>query len=244
MPLFTELLGRQEKQVTLKMEEIRQSLNFQAAELSRVTAELSKLNALVIEVKSLREECIIKDKQISSLEKRVDELEQYTRKNNMVISGLKIKPRSYARAATSDPFPLGSEESVEKQVISFLSSKEIYIAESDIEACHPIPRRENEDDNTTKTPGPPNIIVRFVNRKKKIETLKQGKKLKGSDVYINDHLTKRNADIAKRARKLRYDKKIQATWISNCKVFIKTNGTPEEAKTELVSELANLDKYG
>lgn len=31
----------------------------------------------------------------------------------------------------------------------------------------------------------------------KRDILKQGKKLKGSDVYINEHLTKKNADIAR-----------------------------------------------
>ena len=53
------------------------------------------------------------------------------------------------------------------------------------------------------------VILRFVNRKHKLELLKQGKKLKGTNVYMNDHLTKRNAEIAKKARDLRKEKKIQ-----------------------------------
>ena len=47
-----------------------------------------------------------------------------------------------------------------------------------------------------------NIIVRFVNKKSKIEVLKNVRKLKGSNVYINEHLTKKNGEIAQKVRLL------------------------------------------
>uniref|UniRef100_A0A1A8B8A2 Uncharacterized protein n=1 Tax=Nothobranchius furzeri TaxID=105023 RepID=A0A1A8B8A2_NOTFU len=49
------------------------------------------------EVKQLRLQNTEKDRQIMDLERRVDELEQYTRTNDVVISGIKIKPRLYER---------------------------------------------------------------------------------------------------------------------------------------------------
>ena len=87
------------------------------------------------------------------------------------------------------------------------------------------------------------LYCRFVNRKLKIALLKQGRKLKGINVYINKHLIKHNADIAKPARYLKKQKKIQHTWTSNCKIFIKLNGTPEEAKVLMVKTINDLDKY-
>lgn len=72
-------------------------------------------------------------------------------------------------------------ESTEKQVVRYMQSKGITMAIQDIETCHPLPRK----DKNLK----PAIIIRFANRKHKKEVLKQGKKLKGSDVYINEHLT-------------------------------------------------------
>ena len=66
--------------------------------------------------------------------------------------------------------------------------------------------------------------------------------LKGTDVYINEHLTKTNADIAKKARYLRRMKKIQSTWTRNCKIFIKLNGSPEEAKALMVRNIEKLEK--
>lgn len=36
------------------------------------------------------------------MQSRVAELEQYTRLNDVIVTGLRIKPRSYARAVTAD----------------------------------------------------------------------------------------------------------------------------------------------
>lgn len=77
----------------------------------------------------------------------------------------------------------------------------------------------------------------------KNDLLRQTKKLKGTEVYVNEHLTKKNADIARQARALRKQKKIQATWTRNCKVFIKLNGSPEEAKTMMIRELSDLERF-
>ena len=123
----------------------------------------------------------------------------------------------------------------EEQVASFLLSKGIKLDCDTVEACHPLPRRGNNDK--------PAIIMQFYNRKHKSPLLKQGRLLKGSGVFINEHLTKKNADIAMKARFLRNQKKIQSTWTTNCKVFIKLNGTPEEAKVLVVRDITELDKY-
>lgn len=73
--------------------------------------------------------------------------------------------------------------------------------------------------------------------------LKQGCKLKGTDVFMNEQLTRKNADIAKKARILKKQHKIQHTWVTNFKIFIKLNGTPEEAKVLVVRNIVELDKY-
>ena len=45
------------------------------------------------------------------------------------------------------------------------------------------------------------ILLKCSNRKAKLDVIKNAKKLKGSNVYINEHLTKRNSDLALKARK-------------------------------------------
>ena len=124
---------------------------------------------------------------------------------------------------------------VKLQVTAFLNSKGIEIDSDNIEACHPLPRRIKTDK--------PAIIIRFANRKHKTELLKQGRRLKGSDVYMNEHLTKINAEIARKARFLRKQQKIQSTWTANCRIFIKLNGSPEQAKVLIIRDLEELEKY-
>lgn len=124
--------------------------------------------------------------------------------------------------------------SVEHQVAAFLHFKGIALGVGNIEACHPLPRRNVND--------PPAVIMRFVHRKK-MELLQQRKKVKGSNVFLNDHLTRKNAEIARKARLLRKQNKIQNTWVSSCKIFIKLNGAPELAKVLVVRTLEELNKY-
>ena len=62
-------------------------------------------------------------------------------------------------------------------------------------------------------------------------------------MYVNKHLTKKNADIARRAHFLRKQNKIQSTWTANCKVFIKLNGSPEQTKVLVIRESAELDRF-
>lgn len=61
--------------------------------------------------------------------------------------------------------------------------------------CHTLP-------NTTDKHKPV-IVVRFISRKVRNGVIMQAEKLKGSKVYINEHLTKRNGIIAREARLLK-----------------------------------------
>lgn len=196
------------------------------------------------EIQMLKRQSLEKDRKIAILETRVADLEQYTRINDVVISGLRTKHWNYARVAAVDGHIAAGmsevseeeKESLEQQVICFLDSKGIHVDSGDIEACHTLPSK-----NKMATPL---VIIWFTNRKKKSALLRQGRKLKGTEVYINEHLTKKNADIARKARKLRKQNKIQVTWARNGKIFIKLHGsTPEAAKVLLISDITELDKF-
>lgn len=222
-----------------ELEEIRKSLNFMTDELSKVAKQQAMLLDLMEEVKLLKNLVKEKDKRIEGLEKRIDDLEQYSRMEDVIISGLETKHRTYAStvARNKDGEVALPEDllTLEKQVIQFFESKDMVMRSDNIAACYTLPRKNSVMKST--------IVVRFVNRKHKTELLRQAKKLKGSGVYLNEHLTKKNADIARRARSLRTQNKIQATWTRNCNVMIPLNGTPEEAKVHIIRELKELDQY-
>lgn len=227
-----------------EVEEIKKSLDYLSAEISTVAAQQKKIIDMMGEIQTLKRQSLEKDRTIAVLENRVADLEQYSRINDVVISGLRTKHRNYARVAADTGHIVAGrgeaseeeKESLEQQVICFLDSKGIHVDSGDIEACHTLMSK-----NKTATPL---VIIRFTNRKKKSALLRQGSKLKGTEVYINEHLTKKNADIARKARILRKQNKIQATWARNCKIFIKLHGsTPETSKVLLIRDITELDKF-
>lgn len=219
------------------MEEVKKSLNFLTGELSAVVKQ-KDLFKLIEEVRQLREVIREKDKKIEDLQKRVDDLEQYTRMDDLVITGLETTHRTYARAAAGgkdgEDAPVGELYTLEQQVIKFFHSKDIPLDSRNISACHTVPQKQRTI---------PKILLRFVNRKHKVELLKLTKKLKGTGVYVNEHLTRKNAEIAHEARLLRKQKRIQDTWTRNCKVMIKLNGTPEQAKIITIREMKDLEQF-
>ena len=239
------------KKVEEDLEEIKASLNSLTQTVDsltqtvdRVVQQQAVLMTLVDQFKELNNVIKEKDKKIDMLERRIDDLEQYSRLEDLIITGLATKHRSYARATATgggaaepggDESPAEELQTLEEQVVKFFKSSDMPLESKNIAACHTLPIK-----NRNSVPA---IIVRFVNRKHKSELLRQAKKLKGSDVYLNEHLTKRNAEIAKQARTMKKAKKIQATWTRNCKVMIKLNGEPEEAKVIMIKDLKELEKY-
>lgn len=231
-----------------QMKRVEEQLELINLTLRNVTKQenLTALNEkLSADIQSLKMLLMKKDEKIAMLEKRIDDLEQHTRMNDLIITGLETKHRTYARVADPEAGVLDANaleietQSLEQQVVSFLVSKDIEVQSENFSACHLLPKKRH-----STILGPPAIIVRFVNHKHKVALLRQGRKLKGTKVYLNEHLTKKNADIAKDARLLRKNGKIQSTWTWNCKVWIKTNGVrPEDVKVLAIRELNQLDEY-
>ena len=227
------------KEIKKDIEELKASLNLMGDELATINKQQRTIINLMSEIKDLKMVNEDQQNKINSLETRVSDLEQYTRRNDVIITGLVIKPRSYAWALNGDASvadSAGHDDSAEAQVTAFLHDKQIAIDRRNIEACHIIPSKNLKDKHV--------VIARFANRKYKIDLLRQGRRLKGTNVYINEHLTKKNADIARQARVMKKQGKIQATWTSNCKVFVKLNGIPEQAKVLCIWSIDQLEKLG
>lgn len=172
----------------------------------------------------------------------MDDVGQYSQKNNLINSGLRTRHRSYTSVVVTiegHSTRRGAEEtevkrgSLEQQVANVLGSQGITFDCGEIEACHTL---SSKTKNT-----PPAKIIRFPNRKKKNALLKQGWTLKGSYVYINEHLTITRLRVCT----LKKLKRIQANWTFNCMIITKQNGsTPEEAKVHVIRVISELDRYG
>ena len=56
-------------------------------------------------------------------------------------------------------------------------------------------------------------------------------------MFINEHLTKKNGEIAQKARLLRGQGKISTMWTRDCKVSIKIIVVPEVAKIHQIKDM-------
>ena len=111
-------------------------------------------------------------------------MKQYTRLEDVIITGLKTHHKSYARtthtaANTDDQFAPSEElDSLEKQVMTFLSERTgVDLGPNDVSACHTMRGKEDI----------PNIVLRLTNRKTKTKLLRETRKLKGTSIYLNEH---------------------------------------------------------
>ena len=160
-------------------------------ELYNVKDNTSQILKVVRKLQSLVE---LKDKQIETLAKRIDDLEQYSRIDNVIIMhGLKTRHKVWSRQITpynanthGENSPHEELETLEEHVVGYLNSHlHVNIQSSNISTYHTLKSLKNNGKNNTEK-----IIIRFVNRKKKNEILKKCKNLRGTKVFINEHLTK------------------------------------------------------
>lgn len=89
------------------------------------------------EIKLLKSQNKEKYKMIAQLESRLDDLEQYSRMNDIIVNSLETKHRSYASVSSVRTNRQDSDQelqTLEEQVVAFFGSKGMPIESNDIEA--------------------------------------------------------------------------------------------------------------
>lgn len=217
-----------------KIEESVKTMQEENKELKKLANFLSeKYDELHQQLEVLRKERkVVLDTDIAT-KKVVADFEdqlQYQRKNNLIFHGI----------------PMEREENVIQKVLNIGKVLDVNITPENIDAAHRLP--------STK-PGPQPVIVKFVNRWKKEDILAQRRVKKtlktnqigysgpGENIYINEHLTPKNELIAKKCRELRQQGKIFATWVRDCKIYIRiSQDSPSKLikSAEMLHELAQV----
>ena len=129
---------------------------------------------------------------------RDDELEQYTRRDNLRIVGVSDTETE-------------SEGELTAKIMKIAKEADVALSASNISTCHRLgaPKKSNPNPNESTTPTiptkPRQVIVRFTHRKKKNEFYKNRFNLKGKDeckgVFINEDLTTMRYKMMMCARK-------------------------------------------
>ena len=153
--------------------------------------EITKLKDIIIknlqeDNKRLRSRCSNLENKLVSLETSINALEQYGRRNNLVLNGI--------------PDTIADE--LKSTVISVLGDIDVEVESSDIEDCHRIGKPDKA--NSKKT------IIRFANRKYCKKALLNRKKLDkcvrfnlSTKIFVNGNLKMMNENIAYSCRKLK-----------------------------------------
>ena len=151
--------------------------------------------------------------------------------NVVELSPILVRPncmRNIALLQCCGTFPLlGSSQLHAEQMLGFVNeTMNVRMDIHDIVACHELPARNND---TVKP-----VIVCLLNSAVKRDLMMARKNLKGSRIYVNEQLTKKNAGLFKKARELRRNGVIDGTWTYNGRVFVKKTptATPVEIRDE------------
>lgn len=135
------------------------------------------------------------------INERMNDLEQYSRINNIRIDGV---DENNGEKATE----------TEEKVVNVLNEMmpDLNLKTEEIEIAHRLGK--------SKKGKPRQIIVQFSSRSTKVEILKRRKMLKGSSIYVNEDLTRVNQEVLSCVRKKQRDE-ISSVWSRDGKIFYK-----------------------
>ena len=183
--------------------------------------------------------------EITSIKKQNEEFTSYSRRNNLVINGL--KPALFSDVASvgissQESFSVAaSNESVTKLILELFNGRmNLNVTENDISKTHRLSSNRNDMASSTRTVPP--IIVCFVRRSTRDQVYAARKMLKSTarGVFINEHLTPGNSLIFARARLLVKQNGLTAAFTQAGSVLVKTTKEQQE-RARKVTNLNDLE---
>lgn len=178
-----------------------------SGDLVKLTADNAKLKN---EVERLSEKN-------SYLENGLHDLQQYSRRNNLEISGL---------AECRD----SNEE--ETRLLEFFQELGVSIHTEDIEACHRVPTKQKD----RKKP----LIVRFINRCKRDEVYAARKQIKGRNIFVNEHVSPHNRCLYTLALEVKRKSGFRYLWTNNGTPCLRKSDNSQVIKVSCPAVLEGL----
>lgn len=146
--------------------------------------------------------------------RQVNATEQYSRSNNIRISGLGENTNKEYETA---------EETSQKVIDLIKTELNIDIKMTDIDIAHRLKKTQKEKRD---------VIVKFNSRMVKLQILRKKKMLKGSGLFINEDLTQLNQMVFNCVRKKMPDE-VDSAWTRNGTILYRSKaGTTREVKYE------------
>ena len=145
-------------------------------------------------------------KRVSQLEVGLDSAEQYSRRNNIRISGLPETP----------------DESTDDLVLGMSRAMGAGLSIEEIDRSHRVGPKRGKDGNSTSRPR--DIIVKFVSYRSRQKLVQKRGALKScgyAGKFINEDLTRSRSLLLYKCRELKRQGRIQDTWSTDGKILVK-----------------------
>ena len=174
-----------------ELRDIKENLSSLSIGVAEVLRNQKQMQQFIGTIQNLQKELKQKDEKNLQLEEKNDDLEQYTRKDD--IAGLQTRHLSYARAANRGDEAHGENalstevDYLEMQVVDFCNKNGIEFSSNNISTCHTLGKPRDGNKRM--------ILVRFTNRKTMEHIPKNKKKLNGTGVFVNEHLSPKNFHV-------------------------------------------------
>ena len=156
------------------------------------------------------------------LKERMKSLEEYSRKDNILINGLEREENE-------------TDEVLIEKVKGLGVSLGVPIEDYDIHACHRLPTGKKDECPTT--------IVKLNNRHKQMKLIRRSKVVRLQGVYVSPHLPKQSIEINKEARRGMKEGRWKFAWINaNQQVLIRKDEKSPAIKIRSVEQLKELEE--
>lgn len=210
-----------DKMLNAMKEEIKEAIEKSSEELKKEIGNINvRLDKIEQENQEAWEEIDDLKSENENLKERMQQMEDYSRRDNVIINGIKEDENE-------------TEEELTEKVKELGLSLGLEIESYDIHACHRLPTNRKED-----TPA---VILKLNNRNKRSKLIRRSKDVKIEGVYVSPHLSKKTAEIHKEARRGMKEALWQFAWVNdNQQVFIRRNEKTATVKITTKQQLFEL----
>ncbi|XP_044749723.1 uncharacterized protein LOC123310324 [Coccinella septempunctata] len=214
-----------------EMRSMRMSVDFCSNKISDFEAKLARFDEVLSRMAKLENENTALKKEVSSLNMKINTLDQFSRSNNLEIQNV----------------PEKSNENLIEIVSRIGSHLNVPVDVSSLDHVARVP---------TKLPNKPkNIVVRFISKIKRDNLLTAYKALQRSNsnnragitvkdvadgLFIGEHLTMQNKLLFKEARASARRKGYGFVWTQNGNILVRRNETSEIVQIADVSDIQKL----
>lgn len=176
------------------------------------------------EIKTLKDEAVIRDEKVKALEAKVDklslglnDLEQYGRRHNIRLNNVPLEDTSNC-------------ESVVLGILNRALTESEPFSSSDIDRCHPI-GRPNKKNNRQ-------IIVRFSSYQAKAKAYDARFNL--SNIYMTEDFTPTNQKVVSHLVQMKKAKRIKKFWTIDGKIFAKTSDLQPKHRITSIEDVSHM----